>query len=188
VPGSARVLLQEIRTRGRTADLLIVGQTDPAWGDEEVPADLPEQLILGLGRPVIVVPYAWRFSGSVGRVLVAWDGSREAARAVNDALPLLSGADWVQLLAVNPAEQGQPPLSCRELALHLTRHGIHPECSELEAHDMEVGDLLLSRAADEAVDLLVTGGYGHARFAELMLGGVTRQLLTEMTLPVLMSH
>ena len=61
-----------------------------------------------------MVPYAWRFSGSVGRVLVAWDGSREAARAVNDALPLLSVADWVQLLAVNPAEQGQPPLSCRD--------------------------------------------------------------------------
>lgn len=190
IPGSDQALIQEVRTHGRHADLVILGQQDPEARSDVIPPDLPERLMLELGRPVLVVPYAWRFGGRVGRALVAWNGGREAARAINDALPLLQKADWVQVLAVNPAERDREhgPIPCADICLHLARHGVKSESSYLVAHDIDVGNMLLSRAADEAADLLVMGAYGRARFTELVLGGATRHLLRHMTLPVLMSH
>jgi nucleotide-binding universal stress UspA family protein len=138
----------------------------------------------------LVVPYAGRFERIGERVLVAWNASREAARAVSDSLPLLSRAKSVTVMAVNPKSgpnaHGDVPGA--DIALFLARHGIKTEATQVFADDVDIGDMLLSRAADLGTDLLVMGAYGRSRLTELMLGGATRQILSEMTIPVLMSH
>jgi nucleotide-binding universal stress UspA family protein len=176
----------------RYADLAVVGQRDES-GEEgaDVPS-MPDHLILALGRPALVVPYAGTFPVIGERVLVAWDASRLATRAVNDALPLLEGAKDVIVMAVNPRSQGDDgphgEIPSADICLHLARHGIRAEAQHLHADDMGVGELLLSRAVDEGIDLIVCGAYGHARWREIVLGGVTRYLLDHATVPVLMSH
>jgi nucleotide-binding universal stress UspA family protein len=171
----------------RYADLFILGQSDP---DEPLSrADIPGAVLLGAGRPVLVIPFIG--SESVGRnVLVAWRTTREAARAVNDALPFLTTAERVTVLTINPERDGdgEPDRSTAEIARHLARHGIKAEASHIDAADIEVGEALLSRAADLDNDLIVMGGYGHSRLREFALGGTTRALLQHMTVPVLLSH
>jgi len=174
----------------RYVDLTVIGQTDP----DDVPAgaarDLPERLILGAGRPALVVPYAGSF-GTVGeRVLVAWNTSREATRAVNDALPLLQKARRVTVLSVNPhrAPAAHGAIPGADIALHLARHGVRAEAASLATDEVGVDDMLLSQAADAGADLIVMGAYGHSRLGELLLGGTTRHILRQITLPVLMSH
>lgn len=171
----------------RYSDLTIVGQTDPD-ADEVTP--LADHLVLEAGRPVLVVPFAGRFPQPGKRVMVAWNASREATRAVNDALPLLRQADSVRVIAINPngGPAGHGDIPGADIGLHLARHGVKAEAEHIRADDIEVGDLLLSRLADEDIDLLVMGAYGRSRLRELVLGGATRQILRHMTVPVLMSH
>src|SRR5262249_44560338 len=119
------------------------------------------------------------------RVLVAWAHSREATRAVHDALPLLKLAKSVTVMEVNPEPDH---LGGADIALHLTRHGVKAEVASTTSGDINNGDAILSRAADLTADLLVMGGYGHSRLREFAFGGVTRHILEHMTLPVLMSH
>jgi nucleotide-binding universal stress UspA family protein len=174
----------------RYADLAVIGQTDP----DEIPlgasGDLPERLVLGAGRPVLVVPYAGRFTTVGERVLLAWNATREATRAANDALPLLQRATRVTVLSVNPRSSsgGHGPIPGADIALHLARHGVRAEVSSVATDDVAVDDMLLSQAADSGADLLVMGGYGHSRLGELVLGGATRHILRQITLPVFMSH
>jgi nucleotide-binding universal stress UspA family protein len=181
-------VVQSAVLHARHADIAIVGQNDP---DHPAPAPhLPESVLLGSGRPVLIVPYAGHFQ-TVGRnVLVAWNGSREAARAVNDAVPILQKAEKVAVFSVNPpsAEVGGPVWPAADIARHIARHGVAAEASSTVSHDIDVGNALLSRAADFGSDLIVMGGYGHSRQREFLLGGVTRTLLHHMTVPVLMSH
>jgi nucleotide-binding universal stress UspA family protein len=174
---------------GRHADLVVVGQIDPENPPPTGAARLPDQVALASGRPALVVPYAGRF-GTIGtRVLVAWNRSRESARALNDALSLLQRAESVTVLTVNPEQgDGAGDLPGADIALHLARHGVKAEASYTVAEDIDVGSVLLSRAADLGVDLLVMGCYGHSRMRELILGGATREILRHMTVPVLMSH
>ena len=122
--------------------------------------------------------------------MVAWDASRLATRAVNDALPILRKASKVHLLAINPegGREGHGDVPGADIGLHLARHGVKAEASSIHAEDLEAGDALLSRAADFGADLIVMGAYGHSRWRELVLGGVTRHLLNHMTAPVFMSH
>jgi nucleotide-binding universal stress UspA family protein len=171
----------------RYADLIILGQSDP---DEPLSrADIPGAVLLGAGRPILVIPFIG--SETIGRnVLVAWRTTREAARAVNDALPFLTAADSVTVLTINPERDGdgQPDRSTAEIARHLARHGVKATASHIDAADIEVGEALLSRAADLDSDLIVMGGYGHSRLREFALGGTTRTLLQHMTVPVLLSH
>jgi nucleotide-binding universal stress UspA family protein len=172
----------------RYADLAILGQIDPE--NPGVGAPSPEAVLLGSGRPILMVPYIGA-GETVGRcALVAWNASREAARAVNDALPLLEDAETVTVLSVNPARgiAGEGDLPAADIALHLARHGVKAEAAYTVAEDIGVGDVLLSRAADLGSDLLVMGGYGHSRLRELVLGGATRTVFRHMTLPVLLSH
>jgi nucleotide-binding universal stress UspA family protein len=121
---------------------------------------------------------------------VAWDASREATRAVNDAIPLLASATTVTVLSVDPAigrtEHGDVPGA--DIALHLARHGVNVRVEQTVSGGIGIGDLLLSRASDLGADLLVMGAYGHSRLRELVLGGATRTMLKSMTLPVFMSH
>jgi len=171
------------------ADLAITGQIDPGkpppggWGR------LPEQLALASGRPALIVPYAGRFDTVGKRVLIAWSRTRESARALNDALPILERASHVTVLSINPRRgEDANDLPGADIALHLARHGVKAEAASTVAEDIDVGNTLLSRASDLGADLIVMGCYGHSRMRELILGGATREILRHMTVPVLMSH
>lgn len=178
-----------IALHARYADLLIVGQTDRDDENTLMEPGFPGQTVLASGRPVLLIPSAGTFPSIGNRVLVAWDSGREAARAVTDALPFLQRAAKVTVLAVNPGStggHGERPGA--DIALFLARHGVRVEATESHAGEVDVGAWLLSRAFDLEADLIVMGGYGHSRMRELAFGGVTRSLLGEMTVPVLMSH
>lgn len=176
----------EATLHARYVDLTIVGQADPDRPLEE--AVSPDHLVLYSGRPVLVVPYIGH-SGTLGeRVVVAWNAGREASRAVNDALPLLSRAKLVRVLALNPERTGPHGEQVgADIALHLARHGVTAEVSVMNTEIGEA-DMLLSQVADAGADLVVMGAYGHSRARELVLGGVTRHMLRHMTVPVFMSH
>jgi len=177
-----------ISMHARYADLVVVGQDDP--DDPAMGRHLPEQLVLACGRPVLLIPYIGAGAGMGDRVVVAWDASREAARAVSDAMPILERASSVVVVSVNPRQRdfghGEAPGS--DIALHLSRHGIKVEVQRVENRQMDIGNALLSHIAGEGADLLVMGGYGHSRLREIVLGGATRTILGDMTVPVLMSH
>jgi nucleotide-binding universal stress UspA family protein len=174
----------------RYADIAIVGQVDPESDELGSTSDLPERIVLGAGRPVLVVPYAGTFKTVGQRVLVAWNAGREATRAVNDAMPLLETATKVTVLAINPRPglHGHGEVPGADIALHLARHGVRAEAASVKSDEVEVGALLLSQAADLDADLIVMGAYGHSRMRELVLGGATREVLEAMTVPVLLSH
>lgn len=182
--------LENIQLHARYADIAIIGQANP---DEPGPAggeDLAGRLALSLGRPVLAVPYAGSFDSVGKRVMVAWDAGRAAARALGDALPMMKDAEEVSVLSVNPetGPEAHGEVVGMDIAAHLARHGIKADAQHVQAHDMEVGAMLLSRAADFGADLIVMGAYGHARWRELVMGGATRHILEHMTVPVLMSH
>jgi nucleotide-binding universal stress UspA family protein len=181
-------MAEALATNARYADLVILGQADPDGAD--VPRYLPEEATLSSGRPSLVIPYIGPAATLGQRVTVAWDASREAARAVNDALPLLKRAQAVGVVTVNPSAQpfghGEQPGA--DIALHLARHGIKVEVQRVESRDVDVANTILSHIADRSSDLLVMGAYGHSRLRELVLGGVTRTILHDMTVPVFMAH
>ena len=172
----------------RTVDLVVFGQSS---GDYRLPTGFGTgDLLLASGRPMLIVPYAGQFAGVGRRVLVAWDGTREATRAVHDALPLLGKAEAVTVIIVRANEAGferDGPLLER-MVRHLQRHGIPARGQEAPRGGLAVSDVLLSRAADLDVDLIVAGAYHHSQLREALLGGVSRDLLAHMTVPVLMSH
>lgn len=173
----------------RTADLIIASQADPEWEMSGM-FDAPERLALESGRPVLVVPYAGVY-GEIGkRIVIAWSGTREGARAAFDALPLLKGADAVRLLCVTGkgAEGEAGELPGTEIAATLARHGVKVTVHKSIADDIAVADDILSRSADFGADLLVMGAYGHSRLREMVFGGVTRHIIRHMTVPTLMSH
>lgn len=175
---------------GRYADLVILGQNDPGTKGVAIDAVLPQHVVLHVARPVLVVPYVGSFSNIGQKVMVAWDAGRESARAVADALPILKRAAQVQVLVFNAKkdtmdDHGQDPGT--DIALFLARHGVKVEVSQEET-GIDIGNALLSRMADYGSDLLVMGAYGHSRFRETVLGGVTKTILEHMTVPVLMSH
>ena len=174
----------------RYADLTILGQRDPGNDDMALIRPYPERVTLASGRPILVVPYAGHFASVGRRVLVAWNASREAARAVADAMPLLASADSVAVMAVDPqpGPNGHGDLPGADIALHLARHGVKAQIERTVSAEVPIGEVLLSRAADLGADLLVMGAYGHSRLRELLLGGATRSILASMTIPVLMSH
>ena len=176
----------------RYADLTVIGQDNPESGGYGTSDDLAEHVVLASGRPVLVVPYVGTYPRAGHRVLVAWDASREAARAVADALPLLQMASHVVTRSANPETSGEPgrhgDIPGADISRHLARHGVHVEAQQVETKEVSIADMLLNRIADESVDLLVMGAYGHARVREIWLGGVTRSLMKTMTVPVFISH
>jgi len=173
----------------RYADLCIIGQFDPGSVVPGVLPYVPETLLLDSPTPVLIVPYAGEFASDFHRPMVAWDGSMQASRAVRGALPLLAEAGVADIVVFNPDEiwQAHGELPGADLALYLARHGIDVNVTERHS-DGGTGESLLSAAADLDADLLVMGAYGHTRFREIMLGGVTRTVLRAMTIPVLMTH
>lgn len=175
----------------RHADLTVLGQPNSEEPYKGASADaVLVNVMLSSGRPVLAVPYAGTFARVGDRVLVAWNASREATRAVNDALPILRTAKLVTVLAVNPKHgiDGHGEVPGADICQHLARHGVKAEAAHTVVSDISEGDALLSYAADLGADLIVCGGYGHSRAREMVFGGVTRTLLEEMTVPMLLSH
>jgi len=169
----------------RHYDLSVVAQGEP--DDDGIERLTIEAALFDSGRPVLVVPYIQKEGLKLGRVMVCWDGSRSAARAVGDALPLLQRAGKVDVVVVERKER-RNDLRGMEIAEHLARHKVKVDLKSLVAPGSETADVILSQAADSEADLIVMGGYGHSRLREFVLGGVTRGMLDTMTAPVFMAH
>ena len=169
------------------ADLVILGQRVP---DHDTGLNRPEDVILSCSRPVLVVPYAGRRPDRLGEnVLVAWNGSREAGRAVQEAIPLMTTSSVVTVLLIDPEEDADIDVA-EDLVAHLGRHGLNAR-THVMRHDlatMAVSNTILTLVAELDADLLVMGAYSHSRFREIIRGGVTRDILRDMNLPVLMAH
>jgi nucleotide-binding universal stress UspA family protein len=170
----------------RRFDLGVVGQARPREGaSEEL---LIEGALFESGRPVVVVPNVQTQGLKLERVLVCWDGSRPATRAIADALPFLRRAKTVEVVAVSGERGKGRELAGTNMARHLGRHGLNVELKRVSSGDGDVAAAIQSHAADVGTDFMVLGGYGHSRLREFILGGVTRTILTSTTIPVLMSH
>lgn len=182
--------LEAIQLHARTADLLLVGQpattSDPILGQEYGAELLRHDVALGLGRPIMVLP-AGALPGQIGqRILIGWNASREASRAVHDALPLLQTAKMVTVLCVGTGQDYG--LHGERLVKHLGRHGIAAELILRPGSDADAGEILLAEAERLATDLIVMGAYGHVRWREVVFGGATEMMLEMARLPVLFSH
>ena len=180
-----------VSLHGRYADLVVVGQPSPDTG---IGAALDPALLMGAGCPLLVIPYAGNYPSLGSHVLIGWNATAEAARAVADAMPLLQTAKKVTIVAINSQRgpqrgitaDGEKPAD--DLARHLAHHGVKAESRQITATDISEGEALLSFAAYVGADLLVCGMYGHSRFREMAFGGVTRSLLIAMTVPSLLAH
>ncbi len=174
----------------RFHDLVVIGQGSPESAWMGVPNDLPERAILESGRPVLIVPYVGTFATVGARVLVAWKGGHATTRAVSDAMPILRQAERVQFLTKNRTGSDLEAMEgdLAALCAHVGRHGVSAKAGWVVAEDTPFGDVLLNRVFDETFDLLVVGAYAHGIEGQPVLGSLARQLLREMTVPVLMSH
>jgi nucleotide-binding universal stress UspA family protein len=183
--GTAAPLI--LSTLARRFDLSVFMQSEPNGVDND---DMIEASLFESGRPLIVVPYIQKDGLKLDHVVCCWDGSRAAARAINDALPLLVKAATVDLLIVLNEKTNSAPNVIRgaEIAKHLARHDVKVQITTVPAADIDVTSAILSYVADISGTLIVMGGYGHAKLRELILGGVTRDMLNSMTVPVFMSH
>jgi nucleotide-binding universal stress UspA family protein len=181
---------QAAALHGRYADLIVVGQPDPGYVQAPLFQPSPGEVALAVGRPLLVVPYAGTWTAIGRRVLIGWNASREATRAINDALPFLVAAETVTVLTIDPSHgaQGHGDVPGADIAQHLARHGVKATVQSTVSGDIGVGDALLSWVSDVSADLLVMGAYGHSRDRELVFGGATRTVLETMTVPVLMAH
>ena len=169
----------------RLHDLTIVQQPEP--GRDTFDNIMPTEILFQSGGPVLVVPYTHKGPLVPKRIGIAWDGSRLAARALRDAAPFLNHAKSITIISVN-GDEAPEDASATALAAHLARRGLPARTERLSADRSEIQPTILSIAADDGLDLIVMGGYGHSRFQERILGGVTRGMLQAMTVPTLMSH
>ncbi|HEY0327677.1 MAG TPA: universal stress protein [Rhodopseudomonas sp.] len=182
-PALANQTLSEI---SRLYDLNVVAQPDrgrPSHHDA-----LPEAVLFNSGQPMLLVPYIHTGPLKLDRVLICWDGSRPAARAVRDALPFLHKATQIEIVAINEDDDAPEELSADALIAHLARHGLAATANKFACEPHNIHSAILSLAADTSADLLVMGGYGHSRIREFILGGVTRGMFKSLTVPALMSH
>ena len=170
----------------RRFDLSIVGQAEP--GTSAVEEIIAESALFESGRPMIMVPYIQKTPLKLGNVMLCWDGSRAAARAIADAMPLLERAGRVEIVIVANERGKKDEIEGADMGAHLARHGLNVEVKRTVLGDIDVADVILSHAADAGSDFIVMGGYGHSRLREFVLGGVTRTIFRSMTAPVLMSH
>ena len=182
--------IESLVRHARCSDLTVLTQTDPSAVDHAATKALVESVVLHSARPTLVLPYAGHFDRIGSHAMVAWNDSREAARAISDALPLLQRATRVEVVTWNEATAADDKALGLQLdALHqwLMWHGVAADL-QVQPISSGIADAMLSHAADTNADLIVMGAYGHARWAERVLGGATRGLLDSMTVPVLMSH
>lgn len=179
----------ELAIQARYTDLTVVGQTD-LDAQTPTPSDLPKSVVLSTGRPMLIVPHIGVRSQPGERVMLCWNASRESARAAADALPFLRAAKKVIVLVVDPhtSADGHGAEPGADVAHWLARHGVDVTVQRDVAANSDVGGVVLSRAADHNIDLIVMGLYGHSRLRETVLGGASRTLLSSMTVPLFVSH
>jgi nucleotide-binding universal stress UspA family protein len=182
-------LLPSVLQLAHISDLVIIGQRDPDHPGPAVARTLIEDVLMSSGRPLLIVPYAGHYE-TVGRnVLIGWSHTRESTRALHDALPLMVPKALVTVLMAESTPSASDAVPTADVAEHLARHDLEASAARTVLADrVTAADALLGYAADNGCDLLVTGAYGHSRTREMVLGGVTRDLLRYMTLPVLMAH
>ncbi|MDD5248891.1 MAG: universal stress protein [Rhodocyclaceae bacterium] len=184
--GSDAALLHHLTAVARYVDLTVLGQYD-GNANGKAPPDLPEELVVNSGRPVLVVPYVGRYPPVFARPLIAWNNSREAAHALNDALPLIAGCHEAVVLSLDTRYE-EAEASCAAVARHLACHGIAAKTEILMVENIGIMDMLLNRVADRQADLLVMGAHGQIGFPFVSRGAGTRHILRSMTVPVLMSN
>ncbi|ABD89576.1 universal stress protein [Rhodopseudomonas palustris] len=182
-PALANQTLSEI---SRLYDLSIVAQADRARPSHH--DALPEAVLFNSGQPMLLMPYIHTGPLKLDRVLICWDGSRPAARAVRDATPFLHKAAQIEIVAINEDDDVPEELSSDALVAHLARHDLAASANKFACEPANIHSAILSLAADTSADLLVMGGYGHSRIREFVLGGVTRGMFKSLTVPALMSH
>jgi nucleotide-binding universal stress UspA family protein len=170
----------------RRFDLAIVGQAEP--GGNAAEELIAESTLFESGRPMIVVPYIQKAPLKLDRVMVCWDGSRPAARAIADAMPILEKAGRVEVVIVTNERGKQDEIEGADMGQHLARHDLKVDVKRIPGGNIDVAAALLSHVADSGADFIVMGGYGHSRLREFVLGGVTHSILRAMTAPVLLSH
>ena len=170
----------------RSFDLSVIRQAKANKAEQEVP--IIEGALFESGRPVIVVPYIQTQGAKFDCVMVGWDGSRTAARAIGDAMPVLEHAKLIEVFTVVAGPTKNTELPGIDIGRHLSRHGLNVEVKRILADDIKVSEAILSHAADIDADFMVMGGYGHSRLREYVLGGATRGILASMILPTLMSN
>ena len=187
--GDHNFIIRELAICSRYSDLTVLGQFDPAADRHVVPAELNEEIILQSGGPVLVVPYAGTFPTLGKKVLVAWNGSREAARALRDALPVLAHAQEVRVLGLH-ARTARPEIGLPQVNIldRLKNQGIKADYEVIDVEGIGTMDFVLSRAADDDTDLIVMGGFAEYGFPGFGRGAGTRHMLRHMTVPVLFSH
>ncbi|MBR0774607.1 universal stress protein [Bradyrhizobium diazoefficiens] len=183
IPAEAAGSLGEM---ARLRDLSIVIQPDAEQGSFD--NEIPREILFQAGGPVLFLPYTFRGTFKAKRIGICWDGSRVAARALRDAAAFLARAEEIAIITINEADTIPGEVSASHLARHLGRRGLSTRAISLSAARADIQPIILSLAADENLDLLVMGGYGHSRLQERFLGGVTRAMLQAMTIPTLMSH
>ena len=170
----------------RRFDLAIVGQAQPEMSTMD--QIIGETTLFESGRPMIMVPYIQKAPFKTDNVMICWDGSRTAARAVADAIPILGKSSRIEIVSVTSERGKEDEIEGADIGQHLARHGLKVDVHRVSRGNIDVADALLSHAADSAADLMVMGGYGHSRLREFVLGGVTRSIFQSMILPVLLSH
>jgi nucleotide-binding universal stress UspA family protein len=185
VAGTFAEMVAMVGAAARLYDLTVVSQGEP--GSSGADNQFPQELLMQTGGPLLMFPYTFRGTFKAARIGICWDGSRLAARALRDAMPLLAQADALLAITLNATEVPSEASPAR-LAKHMARKGLPVKTISLEADRGELQSSILSIAADESLDLLVMGGYGHSRLKETVFGGVTREMFRCMTVPVLMSH
>ncbi|QRM42132.1 universal stress protein [Rhizobium sp. BG4] len=172
----------------RSADLLIASQADPARpSDSHVDVD---NFLFESGRPVLMIPYIIRNPKPIKRVLIAWNGSKEAARATFDALPILKGADAVEIFSVDPVDSATQSagLAGADIAATLARHGVNATLATAESASKSASSVIENRLSDNSIDLLVMGAYTHSWLWQTIFGGTTKSLLQSMTALTLLSR
>lgn len=189
VEGRSPLISDEIISHGKSADIIIASATDPAEVSG-VELDCIERVLIGAGRPLLVLPRSNEHVLNLDRIVVGWNGGREAARAVFDAVPLLQAAKSVHVVCVDSKneENVTPEQPGRRIVATLKRHKVKAESMTMEGAGESAGKALLKHAQETDSGLIVMGAYGHSRLREFVFGGATRHVLDDMTRPVLMSH
>ncbi len=185
VDNSLPLITNAVIENCRNADLVVISATSPD-AEEGVEQDFAERFVLAAGRPVLVLPFKGETTLNFDSMMVAWDDSREAARATFDALPFLQKSKKTRLVTVDVLVGGALPAG--SIAETLDRHNVKTEITNVSSDGLSTGDTLLRAAKDYGADLIVLGAYGHSRFSEMIFGGATRHILKNLDRPVLMSH
>lgn len=187
---STMELSERIAFQGRHVDMTFLEQPSPDKDNRGLMATLLEGVLFNTGRPVYIVPYIGRRETPVRKAVIAWDGGYKSARAVNDAIPLLQARGETVILVVDAErrKKSHGPNPGADIAAHLKRHGVEASISRVSSGNVDISTTILNFVSDAGADLLVMGAYGHSRLRERTFGGVTRTILDQMTVPVLMSN